>query len=451
MTNEPNTTLAAPIGQQERIIFLDSLRGIAILGILLMNIPGFGLPYASINDFSLQAQGKLNYFFWYVFGPGVFEGSMRGLFSMLFGAGMFIFITRLEKRTTGLMAAELFMRRQLWLLVFGLFHAYVLFWFWDVLYHYAICGIVLFAFRRLQPKYLFIAAAFCLLAMTVVENKNLYREKAAIRKGELIAKIDTTSTKLTDKQKEQFAAMNEIKESSTPEAKKKKIEKQIAAITGSYSDLYKERSAAAERSETYGVYYWAIWDVTLFMLLGLAFFKLNILQGEAKTKIYAWMAIIGLGIGLPLSYLFVTFDVNHNFNWYEITKIKTFDFYEIQRFVHSIGIFGFIMLMYKSGCFKWFFALLRPVGQMAFTNYLTQSIMCGLFFLGIGFGCFGKLEYHQLFYVVAVVWIIQIIWSHIWLRYFRFEPLEWLWRSLTYWKKQPLKKNHTSTDTMGMG
>ena len=398
-----------------------------------------------------QAQGKLNYFFWYVFGPGVFEGSMRGLFSMLFGAGMFIFITRLEKRTTGLMAAELFMRRQLWLLVFGLFHAYVLFWFWDVLYHYAICGIVLFAFRRLQPKYLFIAAAFCLLAMTVVENKNLYREKAAIRKGELIAKIDTTTTKLTDKQKEQLGAMNEIKESSTPEAKKKKIEKQIAAITGSYSDLYKERSAAAERSETYGVYYWAIWDVTLFMLLGLAFFKLNILQGEAKTKIYAWMAIIGLGIGLPLSYLFVTFDLNHNFDWYEITKTKMLDFYEIQRFVHSIGIFGFIMLMYKSGWFKWFFALLRPVGQMAFTNYLTQSIMCGLFFLGIGFGCFGKLEYHQLFYVVAVVWIIQIIWSHIWLRYFRFGPLEWLWRSLTYWKKQPLKKNHTSTDTMGMG
>jgi len=451
MTNEPTTTLAAPIGQQERIIFLDSLRGIAILGILLMNIPGFGLPYAAINDFSVQPQGDLNYFFWYVFGPGVFEGSMRGLFSMLFGAGMFIFITRLEKRTTGLMAAELFLRRQLWLLVFGLFHAYVLFWFWDVLYHYAICGIVLFAFRRLQPKYLFMAAAFCLLAMTANENKNLYREKAVIRKGELIAKIDTTTTKLTDKQKEQLAAMKEIQESSTPEAKKKKIQKQVAAVTGSYSDLYKERSDAAARSETNGMYYWAIWDVSLFMLLGLAFFKLKILQGEAKTKIYAWMAILGLGVGLPLSYLFVTFDVNCNFNWFEITKTKVFDFYEIQRLIHSIGIFGLIMLMYKSGWFKWLFALLRPVGQMAFTNYLTQSIMCGFFFLGIGLGYFGKLEYHQLFYVVAAVWIIQIVWSHIWLRYFRFGPLEWLWRSLTYWKKQPFKKNSSSTDTMGMG
>jgi uncharacterized protein len=104
----------------------------------------------------------------------------------------------------------------------------------------------------------------------------------------------------------------------------------------------------------------------------------------------------------------------------------------------------------SSGWFKWFFALLRPVGQMAFTNYLTQSIMCGLFFLGIGFNCFGQLEYHQLFYVVGAVWVIQIIWSHIWLRYFRFGPLEWLWRSLTYWKKQPFKKNNSSTDTVGM-
>ena len=442
MANEPTTINLAPIGQGERIIFLDSLRGIAILGILLMNIPGFGLAYSSINDFSMQVQGDMNYFFWYVFGPGVFEGSMRGLFSMLFGAGMYIFVTRLEKRAPGLMPAELFLRRQLWLLVFGLFHAYVLFWFWDVLYHYAICGIVLFAFRRLQPKYLFIAAAFCLFAMTVVENKNLYREKKVIREGELIAKIDTTNTKLTDKQKEKLSAMTEIKESSTPEAKKKKIEKQLTTIRGSYSDIYKERSRAAEHSETYGVYYWAIWDVTLFMLLGLAFFKMGILQGEAKTKVYAWMAIIGLGIGLPLSYLFVINDVNHNFNWYEITKTKKFDFYEMQRFVHSIGIFGLIMLMYKSGWFKWFFALLRPVGQMAFTNYLTQSIMCGIFFLGIGFGYFGKLEYHQLFYVVAAVWIIQIIWSHIWLHYFRFGPLEWLWRSLTYWKKQPFRKNN---------
>ena len=450
MINEPTPMLAAPTSQQERIIILDSLRGFAILGILLMNIPGFGIAPTAISDFSVQPQGTLNYFFWYVFGPGVFEGSMRGIFSMLFGAGMYIFVTRLEKRTTGLMPAEYFLRRQLWLLVFGIFHAYVLFWFWDILYHYAICGIILFAFRRLAPKKLFIAAGVCLLLMTVVENKDLYQRKSVIRKGELVAAIDTTKTKLTDKQKEELEAMNGMKERSTPEAKKKRMDKQVEAMRGGLKEVYKERSKMAEEGETFGMYYWAIWDVSLFMLLGLAFFKLKILQGEAKTKVYAWMAIIGLGIGLPLSYLFVINDVNHSFNFFEIIKTKRFEFYELQRFIHSIGIFGLIMLMYKSGLFKWLFALMRPVGQMAFTNYLMQSIMCGIFFYGIGFGYFGKLEYHQLFYVVGAVWIIEITWSHIWLRYFRFGPLEWLWRSLTYWKKQPFKKNNSNTDTMGI-
>ena len=96
--------LAAPVNQSERIVILDSLRGIAVLGILLMNIPGFGLPHSAIFDYSINKQSDLNYFFWYVFGPGVFEGSQRAIFSMLFGAGTIIFISRFEKRTTGLIA-----------------------------------------------------------------------------------------------------------------------------------------------------------------------------------------------------------------------------------------------------------------------------------------------------------------------------------------------------------
>ena len=100
------------------------------------------------------------------------------------------------------------------------------------------------------------------------------------------------------------------------------------------------------------------------------------------------------------------------------------------------------MLLYKSGLFKWLFALLRPVGQMAFTNYLMQSLLCGLFFYGIGFGMYGKLERHEVYYVVGAVWLVQIIYSNIWLHYFRFGPMEWAWRSLTYWKKQPMKKSN---------
>jgi uncharacterized protein len=435
-----SVNLAAPINQPERIILLDSLRGIAVLGILLMNIPGFGLPHSAIFDYSINKQSDLDYFLWYVFGPGVFEGSLRAIFSMLFGAGTIIFITRLEKRMTGLLPVEYFFRRQLWLLLFGLFNAYILLWFWDILFCYAICGLFLFPFRRLKPKYLLLAAGVALLLMTGRENLDLYQKKAIIAKGEKIAAIDTTKIKLTVLQKEALGAMTEHRERSTPEAKQKLMEKEISVGRGGYSDFYHARSEMAAEGETTGIYYFLIWDVLLFMFLGMAFFKLGILQGQAKTKVYAWMAVLGLGIGLPLSYLFVINDVNHNFNWYEITKAKKFEFYELQRFVHSIGIFGLVMLLYKSGWFKWLFALMRPVGQMAFTNYLMQSFLCGLFFYGMGFGFFGKLEIYQLYYVVAVIWIVEIAWSHLWLRYYRFGPLEWLWRSLTYWKKQPLKK-----------
>jgi uncharacterized protein len=78
---------------------------------------------------------------------------------------------------------------------------------------------------------------------------------------------------------------------------------------------------------------------------------------------------------------------------------------------------------------------------MAFTNYLMQSLICGLIFYGVGFGLYGKLQRYELYYVVAGVWIFQIITSHIWLRYFRFGPMEWIWRSLTYWKLQPFKRS----------
>lgn len=88
---------------------------------------------------------------------------------------------------------------------------------------------------------------------------------------------------------------------------------------------------------------------------------------------------------------------------------------------------------------------MRPVGQMAFTNYLAQSFLMGLFFYGIGFGMFGRLQRYEIYYVVAATWVIQIIFSHAWLRYFKFGPLEWIWRQLTYWKRLPIRRGERET------
>ena len=431
--------LAAPVNQSERIIILDSLRGIAILGILLMNIPGFALPAPVIYDPSvLNEWGTANFKTWY-FIEWFLEGSQRALFSLLFGAGIILFITRQGKKTEGLWPADYFFRRQLWLLLFGLFNAFVLLWFWDILFAYACCGMILFAFRRLSPKALIIASVICLLLMTLRENADFYREKATIYKGELVANLDSAKTKLTSVQQEHLAAMTGMKEKATLESKKKEMEANLRKVTGDYHTFYEYQSERSFITET-AFFYAVIWDVLLFMFLGMAFYKNGILMGNASSKVYWFMFVIGLGLGLVMSWYRLQPLIDFKFNRFDYTKNVRIEFYEISRTLRAIGIFGFIMLLFKSGWFKWLFALMRPVGQMAFTNYLMQSFLVGLFFYGIGFGMYGKLQRYEIYYVVLVTWILQIVWSHIWLRYFRFGPLEWLWRSLTYWKKQPFRK-----------
>ncbi|MEO6721539.1 MAG: DUF418 domain-containing protein [Ferruginibacter sp.] len=441
MTNvSPISLLATPVTQQERITLLDSLRGIAILGILLMNIPGFGLPSpAAYGDLTVMNEvGTINFKAWY-FIEMTAAGTQRALFSILFGAGIILFISRKEKHSTGLMPAEYFFRRQLWLLVFGLFNAFVLLWFWDILFHYACCGMIMFAFRRLSPKALIIAAIVCLGLQAARDNVDFYADKNVIAKGEAIAKLDTTNVKLTGDQKDDLAAMVAFRERTTIEAKKKTMEKSIRRVTGNYSGLYAYQSERSYHGELHYMYE-GLWDILIFMFLGMAFYKNGILTGTASAKVYWALCIIGLGLGGYLTWYRLQPSINLNFDQYEITKQVNFEMYEVARTIRSIGIFGLIMLLYKSGFFKWLFALMRPVGQMAFTNYLMQSLLVGLFFYGIGFGMFGKLERYQIYYVVAATWALEITWSHIWLRYFRFGPLEWCWRSLTYWKLQPMKK-----------
>jgi uncharacterized protein len=432
-----------PVDQTERIILLDSLRGIAVLGILLMNIPGFGIPRAAIGDLTvLNELSGLNFKTWIII-DGLMEGSMRGLFSMLFGAGMILFISRLEKKQPGIQTAEVYFRRQMWLIFFGLVNTYLFLWFWDILFMYGVCGMLLFVFRRMSARSLFIAAGICLLLTTARENRDLYKAKSTIVEGEKIAALDTTKTKLTDVQKEKLGAMTGMKEKSTPESKKKIYDKQLRNGRGGFSEVYEQNTSWGAKGHTVVLYYFFIWDILTFMFLGMAFYKSGILTGQQPTKTYWWLLIAGLGIGFILSWFRLTELLRFNFNRFQLSKESPFAFYELSRFFRSVGIFAAIMLLYKSGWFKWLFSIMRPVGQMAFTNYLMQSIICGLIFFGVGFGKYGQLQRYELYYVVGAVWLFQIIFSHIWLSFFRFGPFEWLWRSLTYWKRQPMLKENS--------
>ena len=275
--------------------------------------------------------------------------------------------------------------------------------------------------------------------MLARENRELYLDKRIIEKGELIAAQDTSINKLTLLQKEQFSAYEDFRNRNTAQSKKLRMEKTLLKNKGDHETIYEYRTNRYINDlSTYLFLY--VWDVLLFMFIGMAFFKMGVLTGQAPVRVYALFFIIGLGLGLTISWFRLQPEIQSQFNRFEYVKNVSFEYYELSRTLRALGFFGLIMLLYKSGWFRWLFALVRPAGQMAFTNYLMQSLLCGFFFYGIGLNMYGQLERHQIYMVVAAVWIIQIIYSHIWLRYFLFGPFEWLWRTLTYWKVQPFVK-----------
>ena len=429
--------LTTPVAQKDRIILLDSLRGFAILGILLMNIPSFGLPAIS-GDPSVLGETGINYYSWFLV-DWAFDGTQRALFSMLFGAGIILFIRNKEKNLVGMLPADYFFRRQLWLMLFSLIDVFILLWYGDILLDYACLGMLLFVFRGWSPKALLMAAGVCFLFMLARENRELYLDKRIIAKGESIATLDTSANKLTLLQKEQLSSYEDFRNRNTPEAKKLRMEKTLLKNKGDHETIYEYRTNRyISDLSTYLFLY--VWDVLLFMFIGMAFFKMGILTGQAPVGLYVVFLIIGLGLGLTLSYFRLQPEIQSQFNRFEYVKSVNFEYYELSRTLRALGFFGLIMLLYKSGWFRWLFALVRPAGQMAFTNYLMQSLLCGFFFYGIGLNMYGQLERYQIYLVVAAVWIIQIMYSHIWLRYFLFGPFEWLWRTLTYWKTQPFVK-----------
>jgi uncharacterized protein len=435
---QPQVTVsAAPTAQKERITILDSLRGIAILGILLMNVAGMGLPF--YNDPTPLNEKGINYISWYSM-MWFADGTQRALFSMLFGAGIILFVSNQEKKLPGVAPADIFFRRQLWLLVFGLINVYILLWSGDILFDYACYGLLMFVFRTWSPKALFIGAVVCMLLMVARENRDLYQDKKLIQTGEALAAKDTSVAKLSLLQKEQLGAMMDFKERTSLEKKKERAQKAIMKMTNDYGWVYEYRTSRY-MNNIVNYMYFGLWDVLQFMFLGMAFYKTGVLLGRGSTKLYLLMCIIGLGVGLPLGYVRVESFIANNFNFFDYAKNASFELYNLDRTFRTLGIFGGIMLLYKSGVFSWLFALMRAPGQMAFTNYLMQSLIALFLFSGIGFALYGQLQRYQLYLIVLAVWLFQIIFSHICLRYFRFGPFEWAWRSLTYWKMQPMKKS----------
>jgi len=189
----PSASLT-PVEKNERIYSLDIIRGFVLLGILLMNIVGFGLGRGTYRDPTISGGSDgLNLRVWEIT-TMFFEGTMRGLFSLLFGVGMFILTDRLEKKGGGIKVADIYFRRTLWLMFFGLVHAYLLLWGGEILFSYGVMGLLVFSFRRMAPTKLVAIAIFLILCGNLWDYSE-HRSNIEMVKNAAIAKQYTAEGK----------------------------------------------------------------------------------------------------------------------------------------------------------------------------------------------------------------------------------------------------------------
>jgi len=440
LKSDPDNTAVKNYIQKDRIAIIDSMRGFVILGILLVNINWFGMPFQYNMNLNLHNEySGPNYYVWWIVN-GFFEGSQRAIFSMLFGASSILLLSKLEKRSGSLSPADVYYRRLMWLLIFGFVNAFMLLWPGDILYSYALCGFFLFPFRNLKAKHLFICGIVLMLLCGVKSTRHFYLLRDLRTKGEIALQLEKNKVALTDEQSMDKKNWQDYADINNTETLRKHADKQYVVLHKGYFDILKYYKVINEAFETVNFYSNDFWDIITFFFIGMAFFKWGILSGERSVKFYWAMTLVGYIIGLCLAYLLIQADIKTRFDDSKLANILHVDFYQEKRLFMAMGHLGIIMLLYKYHIVDGLLRVFANVGRMTLTNYLMQSIICSLIFYGYGFKMFGKLQRYQLYYVVICIWVFQVIFSNIWLQYFRFGPFEWLWRTLTYWKKQPMKR-----------
>ena len=426
-----------PVANAERFQTVDLVRGFALLGILLMNIPGFGIDGSAFYNIIHGPHNTADYYTMAAI-FSFFDGTMRGLFSMLFGAGMVLFTMNKKELEGGATVAEYYYRRLLWLVVFGVINAYVLLWPGDILFYYGLFGMLLYPFRKAAPKWLIVIGLACFATGFFTQQLGYteYREKRLEYVKAISA--EKAHVKLTDKQKAAKAQWEEIEKNRKPDPER--VNRDVSKMRSGYGVMFSyftERNGNMEAMVTYRD--WP--DMLGMMFIGMGLLALGFFSNKLSTSTYAMTLLVGYGVGIPIGLIFFSkgIAVTDIGRYLDAYRVPHWALYDLRRVLLSVGHASLLMLVFTSRIIPWLMKVLSNVGQMAFTNYLMQSIICTLIFYGYGLGYYNKLSFHQLYYIVGSVWILQMIYSSIWLRYYRFGPFEWLWRSLTYWKVQPMR------------
>lgn len=408
-----------PLPQTDRISSLDFLRGIAVLGILLINIESFAYPEPwSPYKYGFTSKTDEWSRFWVYF---LAQGKFFGMFTLLFGAGFYIFLERLDQKNMGLRALDLYARRLLWLFTFGVIHAYFI-WDGDILYHYAVCGFFLFPFRSISIGQLWLVIGLLMLVLLY----NSYERTGALQK-----------------QQTAFLVAEEKDESVRTAEDKKAIQRWVSKTSRKYSDTTNIKSKRstfwqnivvnAEHTKVHkGVIFYKgiLFRTLIMMILGIILYKLDVFRDYSNIRWYWPITLVILAAALAINY----------FRYYHWTFQYFHPITEVWKgwlFTFPKEILALAYVLLFNGLYQKFFngLWLKPIicaGRMALSNYIFQSVACGLIFYGFTLNQFNQFSRHELLYFVAGIWVIQLVLSLLWLKKFDQGPLEAFWRKLTY-------------------
>ena len=416
-----------------RIETLDVLRGFALLGILLMNILGFGMVYHAYSNpgFDLTSAWSLNKVVWLGMELTV-EGAMRALFSILFGAGVLLFTTGDSAKS-----ARIHYKRMFWLLLFGLFNAFILLMYGDILITYAIAGCLLFLINGWSPRTLLICTGILLLITSLFHgstNFGLAKIQIAYEQVEAAANPEM----LSERVRSDAMIWEEVLADSAPN--QTAINDEVAQRGGSYASAFAWNADRMQETLLVALPLFLIWDVLIMMLLGMYLFQVGVLQGNRSLTFYKRLTLSGFALGLAINAFEISTALASQFSLISTLPYTqvTYHWGRLGMALGYIGLFGWLCHSDVATRFK---AGLAAVGRMALTNYLLQSAICLVLFTGLGFGLVGTLQRATLYLIVVLIWLAQICFSLWWLMRFQFGPAEWLWRYLTHGKAPAMRRN----------
>ena len=414
--------MATTSTEANRIVTLDVVRGIAVMSILTMNIVAFAMPYpAYANPAAYGGDSGLDLVSW-AFNYLIFDGKMRGLFSILFGASTLLVIERATAAGRGGGGAHY--GRMLVLLLFGLVHFYFI-WFGDILALYALSGMVLYRFRNKSPRSL-VRWAIGFLSIGAIFFGLIALSGAVAGSSRL---PPHASSVLLESRR---TIEQEVGASS------KKIPADLKLYRSDYRKIMESR-LIGRTWEPFGSFLSFGFETLGLMFIGMALFKTGFLTGGWEVARYRRWALRCMVISLPALAFLAWWQASANFDAVRvfaafITLSMPFDL------LMAIAWAALIILWVKTGPMAALKTRVAAAGRMAFTNYLMTSIVMTSIFYGYGLGLFGEVGRAALWLFVLGMWALILLWSRPWLDRFQYGPFEWLWRSLSRLEVQPLRK-----------